>query len=827
MNKIQFENLLAKYPQDLKEKINQIRFGQNLQKIGILNDNFQNLQSCINDVELEFFMPDQIIQYRGSFADKIYLVLKGSVKLLQENLGERSVVHTYKEGEYFGQEQFFTDKASMYDIKSSDFSTLLSISRSQFIENILQDQGQNDFEKFKMISHQFQIGGKSDFVIKQCKICSQQYHNEEECKFVFYNPNQELTILKDIYSVPIKERGQIKRRKKKFLNHTLNLENIQNLQESIFNLIFSRKMRKYIKNLSDMLQDYEDRNKDAYYEAQRFLQEQQEEMEEKKLLENENYSQMSYIEQQDCSLEYNQRIETLQSQKIQSDNSLIKEGNQENQKGIQNQRVDKSLDLIKIQLVLKMRRCKKQMTGELKHSNLMKSLVKIQMDEDSNNKLSQENSLLHEDSIELQLNDAEPSIQDIQQIKNNDNFQALGMNIKNNQQNYLLSQSQQQILSEIPKIHLQQQQFQEEFRSSLKYYQKNINQQIQCQNSAIQRTIIEVDRQQYKNIQNLLQDFINNEKENKGMDFSGRSQVNYQNNLGQKKNNSSRFAFQRASQQNDVNSQNNYQNNYNNNILKNQDFNQNKSINFQQNLGKNQEMKRNGNQKRVTQLRNSQDMIFSNQNRQKENLNIDRFQSQNQEKKTNQNRNQSQIKNKNGETLTYGIDLNQLPAQELFKIFQSQPNMSQSRFINLLNQLQNNQFLEEEQHDGDNIFCSCKDCKEKDEFFWEFESLNKFETFFPENNWNYVKIKFFRHEHEKELYIKQLRKTSISAQNKSIEPNYKLFSKNKKNLRGIGDFKIGFGAQIMNKYQNQNQPKFKNKKVKGNKNILMKTKAKE
>lgn len=39
----------------------------------------------------------------------------------------------------------------------------------------------------------------------------------------------------------------------------------------------------------------------------------------------------------------------------------------------------------------------------------------------------------------------------------------------------------------------------------------------------------------------------------------------------------------------------------------------------------------------------------------------------------------------------------------------------------------------------------CKDCRFKDSFFWDFETIRKYTVYFPFNNWNHCKIKYFKY----------------------------------------------------------------------------------
>ncbi|KRX11050.1 Cyclic nucleotide-binding protein [Pseudocohnilembus persalinus] len=199
-----FDELSEKFPEDLKEQLQKERYKEEITKFKIINDNFSEkvIEQLLPLVKEEYYTPNQIIFAGGIWEEqKLYLVIEGEIELYQETGEIDSILKVMKEGDNFGELNFFTNQVPFYSARScsDSFSTVLVIPRRQFVDILKDDE--EAYEKFCMVADQMLFEGHSKLVQRNCFICQSVYHNETNCGIINYKPNKNILYARLNYSV--------------------------------------------------------------------------------------------------------------------------------------------------------------------------------------------------------------------------------------------------------------------------------------------------------------------------------------------------------------------------------------------------------------------------------------------------------------------------------------------------------------------------------------------------------------------------------------------------------------------------------------------------
>ena len=79
----------------------------------------------------------------------MFIVTKGKLEHTYENENNIKSIKSLKYGDFFGIGSFFTDDSRENSIRSKNFSTLLEIKKTDFINVIKKNK--EDFEKYIML----------------------------------------------------------------------------------------------------------------------------------------------------------------------------------------------------------------------------------------------------------------------------------------------------------------------------------------------------------------------------------------------------------------------------------------------------------------------------------------------------------------------------------------------------------------------------------------------------------------------------------------------------------------------------------------------------
>ncbi|CAK87067.1 unnamed protein product (macronuclear) [Paramecium tetraurelia] len=145
----------------------------------------------------EKFVPESIIYKQNDPSQYLYILSNGDLSFyitLKNKQQTIKVLETVKhEGQAFGVLEFFQSQAYQMSCKSNQFSYVLKIERSQFIE--LASQHQNDYYKYCELVQQISFMNRQELVDVTCRACNKSTHVILECPMVCGYPNRSKVLL--------------------------------------------------------------------------------------------------------------------------------------------------------------------------------------------------------------------------------------------------------------------------------------------------------------------------------------------------------------------------------------------------------------------------------------------------------------------------------------------------------------------------------------------------------------------------------------------------------------------------------------------------------
>ncbi|EAS07090.2 cation channel family protein (macronuclear) [Tetrahymena thermophila SB210] len=173
--------------------------------------------------------PDEIILIENTITEdqNIYFIEKGQVEVFLSQSDQPIQIMKLKAGDCFGQVGFFTGLTRTLSVKSLDFTTLIYIKRSEFIE--LLKEYPEDYEQFCYIKDK--ILNESDYRLigMKCYSCKDGKHLANECPYLHYTPKKFLLLKKYFY--PGYHQNRQKHERKKFLKSPNSLKAKSNIRE--------------------------------------------------------------------------------------------------------------------------------------------------------------------------------------------------------------------------------------------------------------------------------------------------------------------------------------------------------------------------------------------------------------------------------------------------------------------------------------------------------------------------------------------------------------------------------------------------------------------
>ncbi|CAD8197192.1 unnamed protein product [Paramecium octaurelia] len=190
-----------------------------ISKINFLTQNFseQFLISLSKTMVEEKFVPESTIYQQHDPSEYLYILSNGSLSFYITMNNKQQTVKVLEtvrqEGIPFGVLEFFQSQAYQMSCKSNQFSYVLKIDRSQFLD-ILQ-QHQNDYFKYCELVQQISFMNKQELVDVTCRACNKSTHIIRECPMVCGYPNRAKVLLNYRRNIPsdrVKYRRKIERK---------------------------------------------------------------------------------------------------------------------------------------------------------------------------------------------------------------------------------------------------------------------------------------------------------------------------------------------------------------------------------------------------------------------------------------------------------------------------------------------------------------------------------------------------------------------------------------------------------------------------------------
>ncbi|KAL4501826.1 hypothetical protein ABPG73_019963 [Tetrahymena malaccensis] len=196
-------------------------------KYKILNNGLELFKLFSKEIKDELCMKlkiirgnkEEIIFEQDTVQDdpQMYFIHQGSIEIFFKNKQPKntkeSILNVLKEGQFFGEISFFTDKPRSAGARVKSSCILFSLSKSDFLSVL-----QNDIfelEKYHLLNSKLQFSESNQQISQQCYYCSKETHMIKQCPHLHYNPDRHLIILKNNFSVTSVERKNWARNREK------------------------------------------------------------------------------------------------------------------------------------------------------------------------------------------------------------------------------------------------------------------------------------------------------------------------------------------------------------------------------------------------------------------------------------------------------------------------------------------------------------------------------------------------------------------------------------------------------------------------------------
>ncbi|EAS05383.2 cyclic nucleotide-binding domain protein (macronuclear) [Tetrahymena thermophila SB210] len=213
----QIENneVLCKISSELKDQLLKEYNMRILERIPILYKNFS--QQTLNEISLclkeEYFFPNSIIQFENDIQNQsLMIIIEGQVEVNSYPSfpnKQQAGVTLLNSGDVFGHLSFLTGLASQIKTKSTDFTKIMRLDRSDLL-NILK-KNDAEYQKFCEIKDKILLYSRYSEGGLKCQLCESSTHLIYNCSHINLNKNGMLTKLR-IFEQENQNRKQFKRK---------------------------------------------------------------------------------------------------------------------------------------------------------------------------------------------------------------------------------------------------------------------------------------------------------------------------------------------------------------------------------------------------------------------------------------------------------------------------------------------------------------------------------------------------------------------------------------------------------------------------------------
>ncbi|KAL4486680.1 hypothetical protein ABPG72_022155 [Tetrahymena utriculariae] len=264
--KIQEENqqVLTKISCHLNEKLKTDYFGKIFSKIGFLNQNFgqETIEKLSLSCQEQYFLPNQIIFNENDKEDlSLIYIVEGEVELSRQVSSEEAaskILRVVKQDSVFGELSFFTGNQRNASAKATTFTTILKVSRQQFIEIVKGND--KEFQQLCLIKDN--ILQYNDYRLLQikCRICHDFKHFESDCPIMHFDRDETNKRIRTFEKFK-QNRTQVVRN----ITKTKNIRQVALLLKPEYSYLFQTQIDP-ISNLTQSKQDVYDDEYDRYNE---------------------------------------------------------------------------------------------------------------------------------------------------------------------------------------------------------------------------------------------------------------------------------------------------------------------------------------------------------------------------------------------------------------------------------------------------------------------------------------------------------------------------------------------------------------------------------
>ncbi|CAD8186090.1 unnamed protein product [Paramecium octaurelia] len=199
-----------KLSQQLKEELKFTVFKYILQKSKILLNNFseESLKQASQKLISRRYCPEELIFIQNIQDDNsLYMIDSGKVQLIDTK--SDTVICTLTNGQFFGENSFYTLNPRKCSAKSIGFTKIFSINRDDFLQVL----SKTDLQKFHNIKDRILQNLSIDGML--CYLCNKDDHILFDCKYLNYKPDIQKLIL--LYNKSMQNRTiNVKRDRQKF-----------------------------------------------------------------------------------------------------------------------------------------------------------------------------------------------------------------------------------------------------------------------------------------------------------------------------------------------------------------------------------------------------------------------------------------------------------------------------------------------------------------------------------------------------------------------------------------------------------------------------------
>ncbi|EAR95448.2 cyclic nucleotide-binding domain protein (macronuclear) [Tetrahymena thermophila SB210] len=224
-NQQDVENAVSNLSSEIRMKLKLEQNLQVLKKISFFEKNFskESLLEYASTLEEITYYPNQTILLKDKSEDSIIYIDSGKVevtKYCKNNQNDSHYSQIFLEGQYFGQQNFFTGNTNEFHCISQGFTKIVKLNRQTFV-NIIQNE-ERDYEIFCQIRDNIQFYDNLKELGDKCTNCSSRCHSALKCPRVYFDRFsvfQKCGILES----KLQSRSSKKRRKYKLNSLNINI----------------------------------------------------------------------------------------------------------------------------------------------------------------------------------------------------------------------------------------------------------------------------------------------------------------------------------------------------------------------------------------------------------------------------------------------------------------------------------------------------------------------------------------------------------------------------------------------------------------------------